>query len=140
MKLSAACYLAIVFGLSPALAFDAPAPLPVLRLTGYESTARYTGVRFESAEKHYWRTLVFMDSDAQLLEITPKQNGLLDWSYVTAIRLTPDASGSTRQLMTLEFIDKGDQMHKTFELGLIDKKHLAELKKRYGRYLKFEMP
>lgn len=140
MKFPTACHLVIAFGLTATLAFGATAQLPVLRLTGYEATPRYTGVRFESTEKHYWRTLVFMDSDAQFLEITPKQNGLLDWSYVTAIRLTPDTSDSSRQLMTLEFIDKGDQRHKTFELGLIDKEHLAELKRRYGRYLKFETP
>ena len=78
-----------------------------------------------------------MDHDAQFLETTPKQNGLLDWSYVTAIRLEPGKTNSHRQLMTIEFIDKDDQRHKEFELGFIDDEHLVELEKRYGKFLKF---
>src|ERR1700692_2671074 len=58
LRLSTACCLIVAFGLNPTLAVGAAAHPPVLSLTGYEATSRYTGVRFESREKDYWRTLI----------------------------------------------------------------------------------
>jgi hypothetical protein len=136
LKLSMASYLVALIGLGASMAYTGRAGDTAFRLVGYEQTELYTGLRFER-DQHEWRTIVFMDKYHQFAETTPHAEGLLDWSYVTAIHLEPAKADPTLKFATIEFIDKYDQKHKKFELGLIDDKHLAELEKRYGKFLKF---
>jgi hypothetical protein len=107
------------------------------RLVGYDANQLSTLLRFENGARD-WRTIVFMDKDRQFAETTPHAEGLLDWSYVTAIRITSTKLDPKLKFATIEFVDKYDQGHKKFELGLIDNGHLVELEKRYGKFLKFE--
>jgi hypothetical protein len=106
------------------------------RLVGYDANQLSTLLRFENGT-HDWRTIVLMDKDRQVAETTPRAEGLLDWKYVTAIRLKPVDADPKLKCATIEFIDKYDQRHKKFELGLIDIEHLRELEHRYGKFLKF---
>ena len=128
-----------MISLCPSASYPAGVNSSSFRLTGYEATQRYTGLSFQQ-DSHSWHTIVFMDREQQFAETTPKAEGILDWSHVTAIRVTPTDSDPALKLAVIEFIDKYDQKHKTFEMGLIDDAHLVELKQRYGQFLKFKTP
>jgi len=106
------------------------------RLVGYETTERYTGLRFEAGDE--WRTIVFMDgSDGGLAIRGPKVEGVLEWNDLVAIRITPFQTGSASSFAVVEYFDGYDHSRKTFEMGMIDSSRLKELKHRYGKYVSF---
>lgn len=98
-----------------------------------------TIVRFEQGA-HNWRDITFMDRDQEFLMQLPKAEGLLQWKYVTAMKVSRVPSSSRLFAIEIDFIDKYDERPKIFEMGLIEEECLTALKQRYSRYLQFTSP